>query len=395
MILKSIIIIFFFTTPTFESILLRRSCGEMISFFETYKCNQQKPIKTTFDTTIFSILRDNTNFNLYVRQTDTWTLNELATLLKLRNIPYVRNLIDYHSTEDLTLFIYFDYGLVTLDEYKENYEYFSHMHNYFTFFRKLFKGIRDLHRKNIIHTDLQPSNILINVDNQNPIITGFEYSVMDGQRGLPRGTFNYVSPEIFRHFGNGSFAQFSPSNDLYSFGIIMFEVFAHRLPFRIYNRDYTEMMSKSVHFFKGEYWEIFKITSGLIRPKSSRFTDEEVAHILESNWVKPSSRVLEHDVKYKMADFAEGGELEVNLEDYLVYIWVLFGVFIVACCFVGVIIYCKKYRRDEDEFDEFARYPSSTENSFYNDQGNSNTNFYGSKVFAIKSKYVSDDYKEN
>jgi serine/threonine protein kinase len=328
-----------------------------------------------------------------VKENDEWSQNEVKILNKLKNTPYVTNLLESKNTEQYILNIVDNKGNVSLEDFKTNTEFFKHSHNFFTFFRKLFEGLSNIHKKGIVHADFKPFNILID-ENHDPLIIDFEYAVQNNSIALPRGTFNYMSPEIFRHFGRGSFTTFETCNDLFSFGIIMFEVYTQRLPFRIYNRNYKEMMTKTVHFYKSDNWEIFKIAAGLIRPKSSRISEKKVTELLEKNWLKTSHEKLEHDVSYKLADFADSSELEIDLDDFMPYIYALFVVFLITCVIVGVLIYYKKCKNIEDDFVEEAhRFPSTTDNSMYGSNNNIDSTFYGNKVFTIKSNYVSDDYK--
>ncbi|MFC1851969.1 protein kinase [candidate division CSSED10-310 bacterium] len=85
------------------------------------------------------------------------------------------------------------------------------------------------HRNNIIHRDLKPSNIMI--DQQfRPIIMDFGIARYVGKTDLTAreeilGTPNYMSPEQFK---GGKIDQRS---DIYSFGVILYELFTGQIPF--------------------------------------------------------------------------------------------------------------------------------------------------------------------
>jgi serine/threonine protein kinase len=74
----------------------------------------------------------------------------------------------------------------------------------------------------IIHRDLKPSNILLDKNNQNAKVCDFGSSTTIAQQKTMTGnvgTLTYMSPEVIRHKSYGE------KCDVYSFGIIMYEVF--------------------------------------------------------------------------------------------------------------------------------------------------------------------------
>jgi serine/threonine protein kinase len=74
----------------------------------------------------------------------------------------------------------------------------------------------------IIHRDLKPSNILLDKNNQNVKLCDFGSSKTIAQQKTMTGnvgTLTYMSPEVLRH------KSYSEKCDVYSFGIIMYELF--------------------------------------------------------------------------------------------------------------------------------------------------------------------------
>ncbi|RIA99853.1 kinase-like domain-containing protein, partial [Gigaspora rosea] len=95
--------------------------------------------------------------------------------------------------------------------------------------------LKIIHSHGIIHRDLHSGNIL-----QNKL-----YNAYIGDLGLAEavdkvlaksngiyGVFPYIAPEVLRNRGN------TPASDVYSFGIIMWEVSSGRLAFSDKNHDF-------------------------------------------------------------------------------------------------------------------------------------------------------------
>lgn len=90
-------------------------------------------------------------------------------------------------------------------------------------------GLSAIHKAGIIHRDLKPANILLTSEG-NLKITDFGIARMNsGGRMSPRGilgTVEYVSPEYCKS------GDVDPRSDLYSLGVIAYELLSGRVPFR-------------------------------------------------------------------------------------------------------------------------------------------------------------------
>jgi WD40 repeat protein/serine/threonine protein kinase len=105
--------------------------------------------------------------------------------------------------------------------------------------RILAQAIDYAHRRGIIHRDLKPSNILIDAGDQ-PKITDFgvakrlglaqdpecERDALRTQVGMIMGTPRYMSPEL----ACGRGGEIGPATDVYSLGVILYELLTGRVP---------------------------------------------------------------------------------------------------------------------------------------------------------------------
>ena len=94
------------------------------------------------------------------------------------------------------------------------------------------KGLRALHRRETLHQDLKPGNIMIDYNGESKIID-FGSSHIKGiaeistplQRDVVLGTASYSAPEVVLK-GN-----VTTQADIFSLGVIVFEMLTNRLPF--------------------------------------------------------------------------------------------------------------------------------------------------------------------
>ena len=120
-------------------------------------------------------------------------------------------------------------------EYAQNGDLFSYIQKNkltekqrLTFFYQTCLAIKYIHSKSIMHRDLKPENILLDAD-LNVKLCDFgwsaEYYEFENRDTLC-GTYEYMAPEIF--FRNKQ----SRKTDVWALGILLFELFHGRAPFR-------------------------------------------------------------------------------------------------------------------------------------------------------------------
>lgn len=120
---------------------------------------------------------------------------------------------------------------ITLDEWK------SHpgldVRDYARLCKRIADTVAHAHAQGVIHRDLKPENILIDLDDQPHVLDfGLAKDTFDEELltvdGAVIGTPAYMSPEGARGYSNNV----TSSTDIYSLGVILYELIAGELPFR-------------------------------------------------------------------------------------------------------------------------------------------------------------------
>ncbi|HEX7151185.1 MAG TPA: protein kinase [Thermoanaerobaculia bacterium] len=106
-------------------------------------------------------------------------------------------------------------------------------------------GLDHLHSMGLIHRDVSPENIMLSQDHHGKLLVkvidfGIAKQLGEGeqgqgltQTGMFLGKLKYASPEQAGFLRDGE--QLDPRSDLYSFGIVMYEMLSGRAPFQATN----------------------------------------------------------------------------------------------------------------------------------------------------------------
>lgn len=107
------------------------------------------------------------------------------------------------------------------------------------------QGLEYLHSMGLIHRDISPENIMLSQDHHGKLLVkvidfGIAKQLAEGeggqgltQTGMFLGKLKYASPEQAGFLKDGE--HLDPRSDLYSFGIVMYEMLAGRAPFQATN----------------------------------------------------------------------------------------------------------------------------------------------------------------
>lgn len=122
-------------------------------------------------------------------------------------------------------------------------------------------GLRDIHKEGKAHRDLKPENVLLRQD-YSAVLTDFGIAGDQNKRmtergiaGKPKqvfGTYPYMPPEQVNPPRGGK-ATVLPTTDIFSFGVMMYEMMVGKLPFGELERD--EQLVKYLENGKHGIWD--------------------------------------------------------------------------------------------------------------------------------------------
>lgn len=154
------------------------------------------------------------------------------------------------------------------------------------------KAVNSLHKSNVVHRDIKPTNILIENDLNIKLIDFAEsYNLkFSNVEDLRRGsTMPYAPPEFFSQEKSPPVVQ----SDIWSLGVLLYEIFESRLPIKYVKYMHNEITKSWVRFTPNLYDKqkggaclisrmIRKMTTQiLISDTSKRLSMDRIENILE------------------------------------------------------------------------------------------------------------------
>jgi eukaryotic-like serine/threonine-protein kinase len=114
------------------------------------------------------------------------------------------------------------------------------LHRTLTILNRIAQGIDAVHATGLVHRDVKPSNIVIEEDTGRPVLVDFGLAApsADPAAALAMGTPQYMAPEQAGVGAAG--AVVSARTDVYSLGIVAFEMLSGQLPF--HSKDLAQLM---------------------------------------------------------------------------------------------------------------------------------------------------------
>ena len=107
--------------------------------------------------------------------------------------------------------------------------------------KQLADGLAHAHERGVLHLDLKPANVLI-ADTGEPMLLDFNlsFATFEASREVVGGTIPYMAPEQLLDLQSRGKGKVDARTDLYSLGVMMFELLAGKHPFPVTSRTLTE-----------------------------------------------------------------------------------------------------------------------------------------------------------
>ena len=309
------------------------SCKRALRFFIGYKCVSKALNLEGSSLKAYKISKDDEKYFLKIKLTKGTTLSEdknLFYLNKLNSRKNILHLIEYKINSYLTYEITAIYNRGNLETFINIYDFFEDQKKIKRFFKKLVETVGYMHQEKVIHTLLEPRNILINDENE-PIIMEFEKAVEFGQKNKTRGVLYYMEPDQLKYWNSEIF--FNEKVDTYSLGAILYYMVTKKHPYQEKTKKklFLEMETNEYLYLpRNTLFVVAKIIEGCLQiERKKRFSIDDILSFLEDE--KINSSVYKNEVKFSTRKITL-----INPEKITFFTEIILFVF----CMIFFLVFC-------------------------------------------------------
>jgi predicted ATPase/serine phosphatase RsbU (regulator of sigma subunit) len=222
---------------------------------------------------------------------------DIESELKSDNIITNYDFIDYKNTKAIVME---DFGGISLDNFMKNKK--LGVKTFLNMAVQLTGIIEEIHKKNIIHKDIKPDNILINPETNEMKLIDFSISTKvnkeiqkDVMEDRIVGSLHYISPEQTGRMNRS----IDYRTDFYSLGVTLYKLITGELPF---NEDDPAELIYS-HIAKNP------VPPAALNPEIPEIVSDIIVKLMSKNAEDryQSAHGLKHDLKKVLDDINESG----------------------------------------------------------------------------------------
>lgn len=155
------------------------------------------------------------------------------SIIESLDLPTVVRAISLENYQNSVVLVLSDFGGISLKHYLENHQ--LSLVSFLSIAVQLAQALGELHQHHIIHKDVKPANIIINLDTHEVKLTDFSIASRLDKETLQivnpdqlEGTLAYISPEQTGRMNRS----LDYRSDFYSLGVTFYEMLTGNLPFQ-------------------------------------------------------------------------------------------------------------------------------------------------------------------
>lgn len=220
------------------------ACEEVIHKLPEYECSDSKPVGTGKESVVYLIKTKDTDIlrTLKISKPDALRVEEepqITYLKALEDVPQVATFFPpahiISLENDKYLLMVLEYGRYGDLEHLINIMpfHFKTDHLLFAFCLELVKGLKEIHKRGIIHASIKPQNIIV-MNDYSPKYIDFNWSVPINVPNYSRGDHLFNAPEVLLNRGHK--VNWDASKDVYSLGGVFYYMIHGHVPFNGINR---------------------------------------------------------------------------------------------------------------------------------------------------------------